>query len=69
LDEARPEEEATGTRQPYRVKLPGLVRDQDIGLGDVVTKATSALGIKPCGGCARRATALNRWVVLGGSGR
>lgn len=52
-------------RRPYRVRLPGLVSDDDIGLGDVITKSTSALGIRPCGGCAQRAAALNRWVMFG----
>jgi hypothetical protein len=52
-------------RAPYRVRLPGFVSDQDVGLGDVVTRSTSALGVRPCAGCAQRAAALNRWVVLG----
>ncbi len=52
-------------RRPYRVRMPGFVSDEDIGLGDVITKSTSALGIRPCGGCAERAAALNRWVVFG----
>jgi hypothetical protein len=47
----------------HRVRLPGFVRD-DIGLGDVLKRGTTALGIKPCGGCERRAAALNRWLVL-----
>lgn len=51
---------------PYRVNLPGFVSDEDVGLGDVVKRATSAVGIKPCGGCARRAAALNRWLVFFG---
>jgi hypothetical protein len=46
------------------MRLPGLVSDQDIGLGDVITKSTTALGIRPCGGCAQRAEALNRWMVF-----
>lgn len=59
---------ASGTkdRQPYRVHLPGFVRDEDIGLGDAVTRATLLFGIKPCGGCERRAAALNRWMVFFG---
>jgi hypothetical protein len=53
------------TRQvPLRVRLPGFVRDEDIGLGDVVKRATYSLGIRPCGGCGRRAAALNRWVAF-----
>lgn len=52
--------------QPYRVRLPGFVSDEDIGLGDVVTRATSLFGVKPCEGCKRRAAALNRWMVFSG---
>jgi hypothetical protein len=61
--------QASGTKvqQLYRVHLPGFVSDEDIGLGDVVTRATSLFGIKPCEGCKRRSTALNRW--MGFSGR
>jgi hypothetical protein len=50
----------------YRVRIPGFIGDQDIGLGDVIKRATSAAGIKPCRGCARRAEALNRWMVFSG---
>ncbi|MEK6285034.1 MAG: hypothetical protein AABO57_04770 [Acidobacteriota bacterium] len=53
-------------RQPHRVRLPGFITDGDIGLGDVIERATYAVGIKPCGGCARRAAALNRWMVFSG---
>jgi hypothetical protein len=52
--------------QPYRVRLPGFITDEDIGLGDVIKRATHTLGIKPCGGCERRAAALNRWFVFTG---
>lgn len=53
-------------RRPYRVRLPGFVSDEDVGLGDVIKRATYAVGIKPCGGCKRRAAALNRWMVFSG---
>jgi hypothetical protein len=53
-----------GARQPHRVRLPGFVREQDIGLGDALKRASSYLGIRPCGGCARRAAALNNWLVF-----
>jgi hypothetical protein len=53
-------------RQPHRVRLPGFIGDKDIGLGDVIKRATYAVGIKPCGGCARRAAALNRWMIFSG---
>lgn len=32
------------------------------GLGDTIAKVTKAVGIKPCGGCARRRALLNRLV-------
>ncbi|HYG80227.1 MAG TPA: hypothetical protein VD861_07565 [Pyrinomonadaceae bacterium] len=53
-------------RRPHRVRLPGFVSDEDVGLGDVIKRATYAVGIKPCGGCERRAAALNRWMVFSG---
>ena len=52
--------------RPHRVRLPGFVSDEDVGLGDVIKRATYAVGIKPCGGCERRAAALNRWMVFSG---
>jgi hypothetical protein len=48
------------------IRLPGFVSDHDIGLGDVIKRATSAIGLKPCGGCERRAAALNRWMIFSG---
>lgn len=30
------------------------------GLGDLVAKVTTAIGIEPCGGCKERQAALNR---------
>jgi hypothetical protein len=50
--------------QPYRVRLPGFIKDEQVGLGDVVKRATYSLGIRPCGGCGQRAAALNRWMVF-----
>ena len=55
-----------GGRKPYRVRLPGFVSDEDVGLGDTIKRATSTVGITPCGGCNRRAAALNRWMVFSG---
>ena len=53
-------------RQPYRVRLPGFVTEKEVGLGDVIKRATSAIGIGPCAGCERRAVAFNRWFVFTG---
>lgn len=38
----------------------------DRGLGDAIARWTSAVGIKPCGGCEKRQEALNRLVPFGG---
>jgi hypothetical protein len=51
-------------RPAHRMRLPGFMTDEEIGLGDVIKRATSYVGIKPCGGCEGRAAALNRWLVF-----
>jgi len=48
----------------YRARLPGFIIEEEIGLGDVIKRVTNAVGIKPCGGCERRAAMLNRWLVF-----
>ncbi len=66
------EEDARGVQaeksehQPYRVRLPGFLIDEDVGLGDAVKRVTSAFGVRPCGGCERRAAMLNRRFVFTG---
>ena len=50
--------------RPKKVRLPGFLVDEDVGLGEVIKRATSWAGITPCGGCARRAATLNRRVVF-----
>lgn len=49
---------------PHRVRLPGFVVEEEIGLGDALKRVTYAMGIKPCSGCERRAAKLNRWMVF-----
>jgi len=58
---ARAEETAAPA---HRVRLPGFLVEEEVGLGDLIKKATYAVGIKPCGGCERRAAALNRWMTF-----
>jgi hypothetical protein len=53
-------------RQPRRIRLPGFVTEKEVGLGDVIKRATNAVGIMPCAGCERRGAALNRWFVFTG---
>lgn len=49
-------------------KLPGeitkVLYEQEpaqLGLGDVIAKVTTVIGIKPCEGCKQRQEALNNW--------
>jgi hypothetical protein len=48
--------------RPHSVRLPGFLADEEIGLGDALKRVTYAMGIKPCGGCEKRAAALNQWM-------
>lgn len=63
----RPPESSIDKRskpQPHRVHLPGFVNEEDLGLGDLVKRATYLIGIKPCDGCTHRADKLNRLLVF-----
>ncbi|HVV52834.1 MAG TPA: hypothetical protein VHO06_24445 [Polyangia bacterium] len=48
--------------RPIRIPIP-LVR-RPIGLGQTIKRLTAAVGVRPCGGCARRARLLDKHVVL-----
>jgi hypothetical protein len=48
----------------HRVRLPGFLIEQEVGLGDVIKRASAVVGIRPCGGCEKRAAALNRWMTF-----
>lgn len=54
----------TTERGPHRVRLPGFLIEEETSLGDLIKKATYAMGIKPCGGCEKRAATLNRWMTF-----
>lgn len=58
-----PEENGAKAR---RVRMPGFLVNDEVGLGDVLKSVTSTVGVRPCGGCNRRAAAMNRRVVLYG---
>lgn len=55
-----------GRPEPHRVRLPGFIAETEVGLGDVIKRATSLVGIRPCGSCLERAANLNRWMVFSG---
>ena len=48
----------------HRVHLPGFLIEQEVGLGDVIKRASAVVGIRPCGGCDKRAATLNRWMTF-----
>jgi hypothetical protein len=62
--EKKDERSEKSERRPFRVRVPGFITNEDVGLGDAVKRLTSTFGIKPCGGCSRRAAALNRYLVF-----
>jgi hypothetical protein len=64
MQEEKDSAQGSGKDNPFRVRLPGFIKDEEIGLGEAVKRATYAMGIQPCGGCGRRAAALNRWMVF-----
>ena len=62
MNETSQDQTKKAERQPHRVRLPGFLIEEEIGLGDAIKRVTYAMGIKPCGGCEKRAAALNRWM-------
>ena len=51
-------------RAAHRVRLPGFLIEEGIGLGDLIKKTTYAMGVRPCCGCEKRAAVLNRWMTF-----
>jgi hypothetical protein len=68
VNEHSPAGDATNVKNsaPYRVRLPGFVTEEEVGLGDLVKHITYKMGIAPCGGCEKRAAALNHRLVFAG---
>ena len=62
-DEVSDEPGEASAEPRHHVRVPGL--KDDVGLGDVVARATTRVGIKPCAPCKRRQAALNRWMSFG----
>lgn len=58
--------QARSAETPYRVRLPGFITHEEVGLGDVVKRMTLTFGVTPCTGCERRRAALNRRLVFTG---
>jgi hypothetical protein len=64
MKEVNREQPEKSEHQVFHVRLPGFLSDEELGLGDVIKRATHRMGINPCGGCEKRAEALNRWMVF-----
>jgi len=63
-----PDDRDSTERARFVIRLPGLIKD-DVGIGDIIKRVTSAVGIPPCGGCEQRARAFNRVVAVSGCKR
>jgi len=66
-EQAKDVEAEAKEHMAHRVRLPGFILDEDVGVGTVVKRVTSTLGIRPCGGCEQRAAMLDRWLVFTGN--
>jgi hypothetical protein len=42
------------SRRPRRARLPSFVAETEVGLGEVIKRATSLAGIRSCGSCLER---------------
>jgi hypothetical protein len=51
---------------PFRVRIPGFNAETEVGVGEVIKRATSLAGIRPCKSCSARADSFNRWLVFSG---
>jgi hypothetical protein len=54
------------TQAARTVRLPGFTADRTVGMGDLIKRAASITGVKPCGPCERRAQRLNAWLAFTG---
>jgi hypothetical protein len=67
MSDAPPDRNSERTRsRPHRARIPGFSAETEVGLGDVIKRATSLAGIRPCLPCSQRAASLNRWMVFSG---
>lgn len=48
----------------HTVRLPRLIVEQPVGLGQIIKRVTGAAGMTPCGPCEQRAARLDRWLEI-----
>jgi hypothetical protein len=46
----------------HRVRLPRFIVHEPVGAGQVIKRLTSAVGVRPCDPCERRAARVDRWL-------
>jgi len=69
LEETNSDQGNNSERQPHHVHLPGFITDEEVGLGDLIKRATSAIGIRPCGGVnSGLLHSAGGWLYLPGGG-
>jgi hypothetical protein len=51
-------------RAPWRIELPVPGLGREVGLGRAIARLGAVLGVPVCGGCKRRAAALDGHVVF-----
>lgn len=45
-----------------RMRLPPIVRPEDEGMGDVISRLSRSVGLVPCDSCRERQQRLNAWM-------
>lgn len=61
-DKTPASDDETPEPSPRRLRLPPLVKPEDEGMGDVISRLSHSVGITPCGGCRERQQRLNAWL-------
>ena len=69
MNSTEEESKAGESSVPFVIHLPGFIKDDVVGLGEIIKRATAAIGIPSCDSCGRRARLLSRFVAVSGSKR
>ena len=51
-------------KRTFKIRLPGFIIKEEIGLGDAIKKIALGFGIRPCGSCVKRADSLNKKIYF-----
>lgn len=58
-DGSRIDEKRTAART---VRLPKFLVKEPVGLGQIVKRITTSIGVRPCASCEQRAARLDQWL-------